>query len=49
MESNTPNYYPIKIALDLINALAKIRSMLISNRDIKPENIIVNLTPDGKI
>lgn len=36
MNSNTPNYYTIKIALDIINALAKIRSLLISNRDIKP-------------
>lgn len=36
MNSNTPNYYPVQISLDLINALAKVRSMLISNRDIKP-------------
>lgn len=40
-------YYATRICLDFIHALAEVRSKMVTNRDIKPDNIIIQL--DGKI
>lgn len=40
-------YYATRICLDYIHALAEVRSKMVTNRDIKPDNIIIQF--DGKI
>jgi serine/threonine protein kinase len=44
-----PLYAPTKIALDYISAFCEIRRQMIMNRDIKSENIMVEILDSGEI
>lgn len=39
--------FGVKVSLDIINALVKVRSFMVSNRDIKPDNIMVKTNKDN--
>lgn len=43
----TKKYFAVKVCLDYINALTEVRSKMITNRDIKPDNIMVKVTEKG--
>lgn len=36
-------YYATKICLDYISAIAEIRNKMVTNRDIKPDNIVIQI------
>lgn len=40
-------HFGITISLDIINALTAVRSFMVSNRDIKPDNIMVKINKDN--
>lgn len=42
-----PAYFGIKVSLDIINALTVVRSFMVSNRDIKPDNIMVKINKNN--
>lgn len=44
-----PKYFSTKVTLDILHALAQIRNSLVSNRDIKPDNVIVQVDEDFRV
>lgn len=43
LSAEKAKYYATRICLDYIHALAEMRSKMVTNRDIKPDNIIIQI------